>query len=101
MRRFSSTDRAAAPNPALNVPTYWIRPFQPLATGPGMHRFVWDLHGPPAGGGGRGEYPISAIYQDTPGSQGEWMPPGRYSVKLTVDGRSYTQPLLVKPDPRR
>jgi photosystem II stability/assembly factor-like uncharacterized protein len=101
VRRFSSTDRAPEPNPSLNVPTYWIRPFQPLATGPGMHRFVWDLHGPPAGGGGRGEYPISAIYQDTPGAQGEWMPPGRYTVKLTVEGRSYTQPLLVKPDPRR
>jgi hypothetical protein len=68
-----------------------------------MHRFVWDLHAAPAGGGRRrgGEYPISAIYQDTPGTQGEWMPPGSYIVKLTVDGRTYTQPLTVKPDPRK
>ena len=26
--------------------------------------------------------------------------PGTYTVKLTVDGRSYTQPLTVKIDPR-
>ena len=33
----------------------------------GMHRFIWDLHGPPPAGGGRGgEPPISAIYRDTP-----------------------------------
>ncbi|MCX5756099.1 MAG: sialidase [Gemmatimonadetes bacterium] len=27
------------------------------------------------------------------------MPPGRYSVKLTVDGQSFTQPLTVRKDP--
>src|SRR6266513_2054620 len=27
------------------------------------------------------------------------MPPGRYTVKLTVDGKSYTQPLEVRRDP--
>jgi photosystem II stability/assembly factor-like uncharacterized protein len=102
VRRFSSSDKEAPPDPALNVPTYWVRPFQPLSTEAGMHRFVWDLHAPPAGGGGRGgEYPISAIYRDTPGTQGEWMPAGNYTVKLTVDGKAYTQPLMVKPDPRR
>ena len=103
VRRFSSEDKPEPPDPAINVPAYWIRPFQPLSAAPGMHRFVWDLHAAPAGGGRRrgGEYPISAIYQDTPGAQGEWMPPGVYTVKLTVDGRTYTQPLMVKPDPRK
>jgi photosystem II stability/assembly factor-like uncharacterized protein len=102
IRRFSSDDKAEPPDPAANVPGYWIRPFHPLAATPGMHRFVWDLHTAPVGGGRRrgGEYPISAIYQDTPGEQGEWMPPGNYLVKLTVDGHAYTQPLIVKPDPR-
>jgi PKD repeat protein len=28
------------------------------------------------------------------------MPPGSYTVKLTVDGSSYAQTLVVKPDPR-
>ena len=102
VRRFSSGDKPEPPDPALNVPTYWIRPFQPLSAAAGMHRFVWDLHAAHQGGGGRrgGEYPISAIYRDTPGPQGEWAPPGTYMVKLTVDGRSYTQQLVVKPDPR-
>jgi hypothetical protein len=103
LARFESTDQAPPPDPLLNVPTYWIRPFARPATSAGMHRFVWDLHAAPAGGGRRrgGEYPISAIYQDTPGTQGEWMPPGTYTVRLTVEGRTYTQPLAVKPDPRK
>jgi photosystem II stability/assembly factor-like uncharacterized protein len=102
LARFESTDQPPAPDPALNVPAYWIRPFARPAFTPGMHRFIWDLHAAPTGGGRRrgGEYPISAIYQDTPGQQGEWMPPGNYTVRLTVDGRSYTQTLTVKPDPR-
>ena len=27
-------------------------------------------------------------------------PPGRYSVRLTVDGKTFTQPLIVGQDPR-
>jgi len=101
---FSSEDKAPPPNPQLNVPTYWLRPFQPLAADAGMHRFIWDLHATAAGGGrgGRGgEPPISAVYMDTPASEGTWMPAGKYTVKLTVNGQSYTQPLVVKADPRR
>ena len=102
LSRFESTDQPPLPDPLINVPAYWIRPFQPLSAAPGMHRFVWDFHAAPAASARRrgGEYPISAIYHDTPGAQGEWMPPGTYTVKLTVDGRAYSQPLLVKPDPR-
>jgi photosystem II stability/assembly factor-like uncharacterized protein len=103
LARFESTDQSPPPDPLLNVPTYWIRPFARPAVTAGMHRFVWDLHAAPAGGGRRrgGEYPISAIYQDTPGTQGEWMVPGTYTVRLSVDSRTYTQPLIVKPDPRK
>jgi hypothetical protein len=102
LAKFESTDRAVPPGNTLDVPTYWIRPLQRPETTAGMHRFVWDLHAAPTGQGGRRrEYPISAIYQDTPGPQGEWMPPGTYTVRLTVDGKSYTQPLVVKPDPRK
>src|SRR4029077_19971689 len=35
-----------------------------------------------------------------PWADGAWAPPGRYSVVLTVDGASLTQPLTVVPDPR-
>jgi photosystem II stability/assembly factor-like uncharacterized protein len=100
---FSSEDKAPLPNPALNVPTYWLRPFQPLSAGAGMHRFIWDLHGSPAAGGrgGRGGEPdIAAVYMDTPVNEGPWMPAGTYTVRLTVNEQSYTQQLIVKPDPR-
>jgi hypothetical protein len=102
VRRFSSDDKAEPPNPQLNLPTYWIRPFQALSKEPGMHRFVWDLHAAPAPGGPRPdfEYSIAAVYGDTPGEEGEWMPPGTYTVKLTVGGRTYSRPLTVRPDPR-
>ena len=103
LARFESTARPAPPDPALNVPTYWIRPFTRPVAAAGMHRFIWDLHAAPTAAGRRrgGEYPISAIYQDTPGRQGEWVPPGNYTVKLTVNGKSYTQGLVVKADPRK
>jgi hypothetical protein len=65
-----------------------------------MHRFVWDLHYPPPDSLGH-EYPISAIYHDTPKLPlGGWALPGNYTVKLTVDDKSYAQPLAVKMDPR-
>jgi photosystem II stability/assembly factor-like uncharacterized protein len=102
VRRFAGADKPEPVDPHLDVPTYWLRPFQPLSADPGMHRFVWDLHGPPSHGGGRRaeEPPISAIYRDTPLAQGEWMPPGRYTVRLTAAGQTYSQTLEVKPDPR-
>ena len=100
VRRFSNADKAPPVPADLNVPTYWLRPFQPLASEAGMHRFIWDLHGP--AGGGRGGGPaISAIYMDTPNGEGLWLPAGSYTVKLTVGSQTYTQPLVVKPDPRK
>ncbi|MCH2464112.1 MAG: hypothetical protein MK335_12945, partial [Gemmatimonadetes bacterium] len=46
-------------------------------------------------------YPISAVAYNTPVSPvGPSVMPGRYTVRLTVDGRSQTQPLVVKMDPR-
>ena len=33
-------------------------------------------------------------------ADGAWAPPGRYTVALTVDGQTWTQPLTVAPDPR-
>jgi photosystem II stability/assembly factor-like uncharacterized protein len=103
IRRYSSADRPAAADPATApVPTYWYRPPQVLSSEAGMHRFTWDLHYQPApGGGGRGGLPIAAVAHDTvPAPNAPWVPPGTYTVKLTVDGKSYEQPLTVKMDPR-
>ncbi len=103
VRRFSSTDK---PDPIdaiekeVNIPPYWIRPAQILSSEAGMQRFVWDLHHPPPEGQ-RPEYPIAAIYGDMPRHPlGPWVLPGNYTVKLTVNGRSYTEALTVKIDPR-
>jgi hypothetical protein len=44
---------------------------------------------------------MAAIYHNTPlAPTSPWVMPGQYTVKLTVDGRSYAQPLTVKMDPR-
>jgi photosystem II stability/assembly factor-like uncharacterized protein len=101
VRRFSSADKPEAVDPnQLNIPTYWIRPEQKLSDQAGMHRFLWDLHYPPPDSLHR-EYPMSAIYHDTPRYPlGASVLPGEYAVKLTVAGKSYTQPLAVRMDPR-
>jgi photosystem II stability/assembly factor-like uncharacterized protein len=66
VRRFSSADKPDVVDPnRVNIPTYWIRPEQTLQAQPGMHRFVWDLRYPPPDSLHR-EYPISAIFHDTP-----------------------------------
>jgi photosystem II stability/assembly factor-like uncharacterized protein len=101
VRRFSSEDKADAVEPdKLNIPVYWIRPARVLSPAGGMHRFVWDLRYPPPDALEH-EYPISAIPHDTPSYPlGPAALPGRYSVKLVVDGKTYTQLLNIKMDPR-
>jgi photosystem II stability/assembly factor-like uncharacterized protein len=101
VRRFSSADRPEEINEkALRIPTYWIRPARILPAKAGMQRFVWDLHYPPPEGVAR-DYPISAIYNDTPSTPlGPAVLPGLYTVKLTAGGKGYTEPLTVKMDPR-
>ena len=101
VRKFSSDDK---PEPLdekeLNVPTYWIRPERTLSAEPGMHRFIWDMRYPPPDALEH-DYPISAIYRDTPRYPlGPAVLPGAYTVKLTVDGDSHEQSLTVKMDPR-
>jgi hypothetical protein len=65
-----------------------------------MHRFVWDLRYPAPGAVER-DFPISAIYKDTPLEPlGVFAVPGAYTVKLTVNGTTYTQALTLKMDPR-
>ena len=101
VRKFSSDDKPLAVDMTrVNPPDYWVRPFQPLKNESGMQRFVWDLMypNPPAD---RYDLPISAVYRDTPFvPQGPYVLPGRYTVRLTVDGRSLTQPLDIRMDPR-
>jgi hypothetical protein len=101
VRGFSSSDKPEVLNADdLPYPTYWFRPPQVLSASAGMQRFVWDLHyAPPEGM--RRSYPMTAISHNTTTSPvGPWVQPGEYSVRLTVDGKSFTQPMKVKLDPR-
>ena len=101
VRRFASDDK---PEPVdtkeVNVPTYWIRPERSVSTQPGMHRFVWDLRFPPPDSLEH-DYPISAIYGDTPRYPlGPAVVPGTYTIKMTVGGETQSKPLIIKIDPR-
>jgi hypothetical protein len=91
---FSSADKVTAPDPAkLEFASEWVPPSMILSAAPGMHRFVWNLHYP--------KPPILAEnMSNASGTDGIWAPPGNYTVELGADGRTYGQPLLIKPDPR-
>jgi hypothetical protein len=100
VRRYSSNDPLPPPDPTLNIPLYWIRPPQKLGTEPGIHRFLWDMHYAPVPGL-QPQYPIAAIYRNTaPAATSPWAMPGKYTVVLTVGGKSYQQPLTLVMDPR-
>jgi photosystem II stability/assembly factor-like uncharacterized protein len=101
VHHFSSDDKPEPVNAKeLNVPMYWVRPARTLSASPGMHRFIWDLAYPEPDVLEH-EYPISAIYHDTPRYPlGATVLPGQYKVTLTVGGKSYTQPLEIRMDPR-
>jgi photosystem II stability/assembly factor-like uncharacterized protein len=94
VRKYSSDDKPAPVNlETLNIPAYWVRPPETLSTTAGMHRWIWDLRPTPpprpAGGGGgfgRGGAPLVL--------------PGVYTIKFTAGGKSYSQRLLVRADPR-
>jgi photosystem II stability/assembly factor-like uncharacterized protein len=94
IRKYSSEDKGPAINlETLNIPAYWVRPFEPLSTAAGMHRWIWDLRPTPpprpaGGGGGFGRGGAATVL------------PGTYTVRLSLGGKTYTQPLTVKMDPR-
>jgi len=96
VRRYSSEDHAPAVKPeTLEFPAFWRRASPPPSIAAGMHRWIWDLHYTPVAGGGRfggGGFGF--------GPGGVAALPGRYTVRLTVAGRTYTQPLIVKMDLR-
>jgi len=101
VRRFSSRDADQVIDASrLPYPTYWFRPPQRIATTTGHHRVVWDLRYPPPPGTER-SFSIAAIYRNTPsGPVGPYVHPGKYRVRLTVDGASSERTLDVRMDPR-
>ncbi len=124
VRTYASSDSVRSPDPATDpvaynklcqdtpgapdcgLPLYWPAPPRVLKTSAGMHRFTWDMHYDPipvAGGGGRGGGggEVGAVPHRTyPGVNSPWVPPGSYTVRLTANGQTLTQPITVKMDPR-
>jgi hypothetical protein len=100
VRHCSSADPVPPIEANPKIPAYWVRPPQKLSSERGIHRFLWDLHLAPVSGL-EPEYPMTAVPHNTaPEATSPWVVPGDYSVVLTVDGKSFTQPLRVKMDPR-
>jgi hypothetical protein len=90
VRQFSTSDQAEAPPRPGAIADYWIVPPALLTARPGMNRFVWDLR-----------YRLRAEGEGRRGqARGPQVLPGTYQVRLTVSGKSYTQPLKVVLDPR-
>ena len=90
VRTYSSTDPRKPTDPAkLTIAPEWVVQPARVATAPGMHRFVWDLH-----------YAPPKVSDAADATAGVWAPPGTYSVLLSVDGQTLTQPLSVQADPR-
>ncbi|MEP7072306.1 MAG: glycoside hydrolase [Verrucomicrobiota bacterium] len=101
VRRYASDNPPVRPVvKEMRIPEFWVRPPQVLAASPGWHRFVWDLHWSPIANL-KPEFPMTAIYRDTPAeATGPWAAPGDYIVTLSAGGKSFTQKLALKMDPR-
>jgi hypothetical protein len=91
VRRYASDDvlpKTKAED--LQFPMSWVRNPEPISAKAGAHRVVWDLH-----------YAVPAdVHTSFYGPQAPWALPGKYTVKLTVNGQSHFQPLILKMDPR-
>jgi photosystem II stability/assembly factor-like uncharacterized protein len=101
VRKYSSADAPVEANlKRLKIPSYWIRPLQSVSTKAGMHRFLWDMHYTPVPDV-EPEFPMSATYRNTAAeATSPWAAPGDYTVTLTADNKTFSQPLTVAMDPR-
>jgi photosystem II stability/assembly factor-like uncharacterized protein len=81
-------------------PNFWLAPPFVLPAQAGGNRTSWDLrYDPPAVFAHTFE--LNANPGLTPPSpEGPLVPPGTYTLRLTVSGRAYTQPVTVRMDPR-
>ncbi len=90
--RHISSNQKSPSYPPLPIAERWLPKPSLLEASPGMHRYVWDLRW-----GGSGEGPHA---EDYAAPHPPRVAPGNYMLKLTVDGKSYTQPVKVMMDPR-
>jgi len=87
------------------LPLYWPAPQFIISTKAGMHRFSWDLKFDPVSPAdlapaGDEEATGAVPGRTYPNYNVPWVPPGNYTVRLSVDGVARTQPIVVRLDPR-
>jgi hypothetical protein len=113
----SDTPAKPVDTETINVQAIWEQPATPPSAAAGMHRIALNVAAPRGfgGGGRRGAAPpppVDACHpagtpaprtEDNPQRRGRGaigLQPGEYTVKLTIDGQTYTQPVTLKADPR-
>jgi len=111
----SDTPMKPVDTEAINVQAYWLEPTTPPSAEPGMHRVALNVESPRGFAFGRrapAAPPVDACHPagtkpapaPAPGAgvfRGPMsLEPGNYTVKLTVDGQTLTQPVTILPDPR-
>ena len=95
LRHFASDDKQTIERPLLPIAERWFPKPQVLETTTGEHRFVWDLA---AGGAGTGAGDDDEDEAGMP--PGPRVPPGDYTLRLSVNGTVTDRPLHVAMDPR-
>jgi photosystem II stability/assembly factor-like uncharacterized protein len=102
VRKFSSSgqievrkgDQLNIVSAPLPVADRWLPKSQVLPTGAGAHRFVWDLMWRSSGG------PVADEDAQFNNPSGPKALPGKYRIRLTVDGKTQDQSLTIVMDPR-
>ncbi|MEP6801191.1 MAG: sialidase family protein [Acidobacteriota bacterium] len=91
VRRWSSDERGQPPDLSNITSTpEWVAQSALLEASPGMHRFLWDLR-----------YMLpEELRSERRSFFGVSAPPGRYTVRLTAAGRTFSVPLTLARDPR-
>jgi hypothetical protein len=92
IRKFSS-EKIEQPDEPLDPDDK--KPEKQIKLEAGLNRFVWDLHYENAN-----RVPGYYLWEYNSGARGPLALPGKYQVRLTVDGQAQTVPLEVKLDPR-
>jgi hypothetical protein len=96
---------SAPPTPAREaarapMERFWLAPPSALSANLGLNRANWDLRYDPPPAFAH-TFDVNGNPGSTPASpEGPLAPPGAYTVRLTVDGKQYTQTLTVRADPR-